>query len=357
MTLAILFFIFQNDDCVELKNKMENVVTTEDYIGSGQLRWWLGDGTSESTELLLGARGTSPNMGFGWMAIKPDGTKTYVTAVDKDGNNLLALSNHNHDSVYAKTSHTHDHSNIKGMTTNRALISNGSGVLSESAVTSTELGYLDGVTSNVQTQLNGKAASNHTHDASKITGNFQGKTLRWSIADDSYNKYAELRRSGSSPTAGLSFVYNNGSTNVFNNIYDKDGNFLLADKEYIDDQFDTLLGVGGHWNSQEKYYKSINIKYGGDAANYGNICFLLVIGCVFLINIPQPTSSFKNCKYTKILDPTESSYVINPSSCQVINDGSLKRLKMTFASNINMSVNVMPLSAPIKITEIYSATS
>ena len=31
------------------------------------------------------------------------------------------------------------------------------------------MGYLDGVTSNVQTQLNGKAASSHNHSASDIT--------------------------------------------------------------------------------------------------------------------------------------------------------------------------------------------
>lgn len=42
------------------------------------------------------------------------------------------------------------------LSTNRALISNGSGKVAVSAVTSTELGYLDGVTSNVQTQLNAK---------------------------------------------------------------------------------------------------------------------------------------------------------------------------------------------------------
>lgn len=37
------------------------------------------------------------------------------------------------------------------------------------ATTKTELGYLDGVTSNVQTQLNGKAASSHNHSADNIT--------------------------------------------------------------------------------------------------------------------------------------------------------------------------------------------
>jgi hypothetical protein len=40
------------------------------------------------------------------------------------------------------------------LTASRALISDGSGKVAVSAVTSTELGYLDGVTSNVQTQIN-----------------------------------------------------------------------------------------------------------------------------------------------------------------------------------------------------------
>ena len=48
---------------------------------------------------------------------------------------------------------------------NRALISNSDGTkVTSSDITSTELGYLDGVTSNVQTQLNGKAPTNHTHN-------------------------------------------------------------------------------------------------------------------------------------------------------------------------------------------------
>jgi hypothetical protein len=45
------------------------------------------------------------------------------------------------------------------LTANRALLSNSSGKVAVSAVTSTELGYLDGVTSSVQTQLNGKQAT------------------------------------------------------------------------------------------------------------------------------------------------------------------------------------------------------
>lgn len=49
---------------------------------------------------------------------------------------------------------------------NRALVSNASGKVAASAVTATELGYLDGVTSNVQTQLDSKALdSNVVHKA------------------------------------------------------------------------------------------------------------------------------------------------------------------------------------------------
>lgn len=55
------------------------------------------------------------------------------------------------------------------LTANRALISNGSGKVAISDITSTELGCLDGVESNIQTQLDGKAASGHNHAASNIT--------------------------------------------------------------------------------------------------------------------------------------------------------------------------------------------
>lgn len=50
-------------------------------------------------------------------------------------------------------------SKLAALTIDRALISNGSGVIAASSVTSTELGYLSGVTSAIQTQLNGKVGT------------------------------------------------------------------------------------------------------------------------------------------------------------------------------------------------------
>lgn len=56
------------------------------------------------------------------------------------------------------------------LATNRALISNSSGKVAVSSVTSTELGYLDGVTSNIQTQLNSKLSSAPVTSVNSKTG-------------------------------------------------------------------------------------------------------------------------------------------------------------------------------------------
>lgn len=58
---------------------------------------------------------------------------------------------------------------VTGLTANRALVSNGSGNLAVSAVTATELGYLDGVTSAIQTQLNNKAPLPYNGSSSTTT--------------------------------------------------------------------------------------------------------------------------------------------------------------------------------------------
>jgi microcystin-dependent protein len=55
------------------------------------------------------------------------------------------------------------------VTANKALVSDSTGKMAASSVTTTELEHLTGVTGNVQAQLNGKAAASHTHTASQIT--------------------------------------------------------------------------------------------------------------------------------------------------------------------------------------------
>lgn len=59
------------------------------------------------------------------------------------------------------------------LTVNRALVSNANGKVAVSAVTATELGYLDGVTSNIQTQLNGKLSTAPVTSVNGKTGNVE----------------------------------------------------------------------------------------------------------------------------------------------------------------------------------------
>ena len=56
-------------------------------------------------------------------------------------------------------------SKMENLTSNKALYSNSYGDVTPSLVTSTELGYLDGATSNIQTQLNSISTSPWTTSA------------------------------------------------------------------------------------------------------------------------------------------------------------------------------------------------
>lgn len=92
------------------------------------------------------------------------------------------------------------------LTANRALISNGSGKVAVSAVTSTELGYLDGVTSAIQTQLNARVSSVSASGTAPLTLNgsiASGKlTLTGSVANASTSA-AGIVTTGAQSFAGL----------------------------------------------------------------------------------------------------------------------------------------------------------
>lgn len=60
------------------------------------------------------------------------------------------------------------------LTVSRALTSNTAGKVTVSTTTATELGYLSGTTSNVQTQLDSKAPTTHTHTWTQLSGGSTG---------------------------------------------------------------------------------------------------------------------------------------------------------------------------------------
>jgi len=75
-------------------------------------------------------------------------------SIDSDNNTITNLVN-----ADIKASAAIAFSKMADLTASRALVSDGNGDVSVSAVTSTEVGYLDGVTSAIQTQINTKTTA------------------------------------------------------------------------------------------------------------------------------------------------------------------------------------------------------
>lgn len=74
--------------------------------------------------------------------------------IDADANTITNIDN-----ADIKAAAAIELSKLAALTASKALESNGSGEITASAVTSTELGYVSGVTSAIQTQINGKMSS------------------------------------------------------------------------------------------------------------------------------------------------------------------------------------------------------
>ena len=116
-------------------------------------------GSAETTYRTGNVNITATNIGLGNVDNTSDANKPISTATK------TALDGKQAKITGAATTITDNN-----LTANRALISNSSGKVEVSAVTSTELGYLDGVTSNIQTQLNNKLSSAPVTSVNNKTG-------------------------------------------------------------------------------------------------------------------------------------------------------------------------------------------
>lgn len=101
---------------------------------------------------------------------------------------------------------------VNSLTASRVLVTDTNRKLVSSAITSTELGYLDGVTSNIQNQLNGKASSSHTHNYIVSRGNLNAQTGRTQSLGDVYS-YNTVSGNTGGPTTYTSVIgFGRGAT-------------------------------------------------------------------------------------------------------------------------------------------------
>lgn len=132
------------------------------------------------------------------------------------------------------------------LTANRALVANASGKVAVSAVTSTELGYMSGVTSNVQTQLNAKRNTSSVVDVAhggtgKTTAVDATNTLLSSLptwtADPTDGTYLVRQDTGGSSTFGrvtFSTIANYVKSKIANATQSVAGYMSAADKKKLD---------------------------------------------------------------------------------------------------------------------------
>jgi len=80
-------------------------------------------------------------------------------------------------------------------------------------VSNTEIGYLDGVTSAIQTQLDGKAATSHAHNGSAISYTIEDKSANYTIVSTDEGKL--IRSTGSAITVTVADVFSIGEVVTF----------------------------------------------------------------------------------------------------------------------------------------------
>lgn len=159
----------------QLNDKVDKVtgkgLSTNDYTGAEKTKL-SGIETGAQKNTITGVKGnaettyrtgnvniTATNIGLGNVNNTSDAEKPISTATK------TAL-----DGKQAKVTGAASTITGSNLTANRALLSNSSGKVAVSSITSTELGYLDGVTSNIQTQLNSKLSSAPVTSVNKKTG-------------------------------------------------------------------------------------------------------------------------------------------------------------------------------------------
>jgi hypothetical protein len=147
--------IMSAPDSLNTLNELANAITDVNGVVQGKIN------TALSTDIIAGTGLTkSYSSETGELTISAGSSLATDTEV------ATAVTNHN-----STTTNIHGISDTANLVYTSALTSGLSGKQDVvSGVSSTEIGYLDGVTSAIQTQIDGKAATSHSHGISDVTG-------------------------------------------------------------------------------------------------------------------------------------------------------------------------------------------
>lgn len=233
-------------------------VGTDGYLYSGGAKVLTSHQTIYNLTMQAGA--------FSAVTFDPNGANKTVnipttTSHITEGNNLYYTN------ARAQAAITGGASTIvtSNLTANRALISNASGKVAVSAVTSTELGYLDGVTSAIQTQLNSKlAATSYTAAdvlAKLLTVDGASSGLDADLLDGTH-KSGLLTAASSSSATNLSITVG-GTTKTITDLYAYKTTQLETARTIWGQSFNGTGNVSGALSGATTGAFSSNVTIGG----------------------------------------------------------------------------------------------
>ena len=164
------------------------------------------------------------------------------------------------------------------LTASRAVVSDGSGKVAVSAVTSTEIGYLDGVSSAIQTQLNAKAplagatftGQVNMSDDLVVTGNLTVNGDTTTVNSENkviQDRFIMLANAVSgAPSADVGIFFNRGTSGNAALYYDESVKFFTL-SETRDPDSNVAISPTGAANLAVGQFTATSVKYNGADLN------------------------------------------------------------------------------------------
>ena len=164
------------------------------------------------------------------------------------------------------------------LTASRALVSDGSGKVAVSVVTSTEIGYLDGVSSAIQTQLNTKAplagatftGQVNMSDDLVVTGNLTVNGDTTTVNSENkiiQDRFIMLANAVSgAPSADVGIFFNRGTSGNAALYYDESAKFFTL-SETRDPDSNIAISPTGAANLSVGQFTATSVKYNGADLN------------------------------------------------------------------------------------------